>query len=124
MGVDSFKLKACFGGKERKLPFSMEALGWALESLLPVEDYFVVLEANEPVEHCIYVQTVMLINNSCEYMVETRFDYGKSFRHYRSYVPGLNKLKEIFHSFVYGRVPDVGNWEDVTRDHLEDEPQR
>jgi hypothetical protein len=98
-----------------------EAIDWAIDAMLPVDDYFVILDTENPVERCAFVQTMLVEMDTAaeiKYMTEARFEYGEeygeNFKQYRLFSGDSEKVKTMFRLFALGKVPDISNWEDIT----------
>ena len=64
---------------------SPEEIERAIDELIPVKYHFVVLEHDELIENCAYVQTLITGDDTPDirYQIETRFIYENSFLHYQ-----------------------------------------
>lgn len=101
---------------------SPEMIDQAIDELIPVKFHFVVLEYDEPVQNCLYVQTLIENDNTPEiqYLLETRFVHDDdSFTHYQTFTTDEDELKRIFRMFALGVIPKTEGWKDITEDLLE-----
>ena len=122
---DNFLLTTCLGhGVNNIYDPSPEVIEQAINELIPVEDYFVILNACEnPAEHCEYLQTTLNNGEDADspvmrYQVEARFEYGnklgQEYKHYQTFIPDVNVVKKMFRMFALGVVPRMDGWKDIT----------
>ena len=104
------------GGMQKIIDPSPETIEWAIESLIPVEDYFVILESEEPVDNCMFVQTLVpqYYEIEIDYMIEVRFEYDGYHKQYRIFEDNIDVLKKMFRMYALKILPDVTGWEDIT----------
>ena len=119
----NFILTVCNGSKSRKIKNpSPEDIEQALDTLIPVLYYFVILEAKEPVQNCVFVQTLITRGSAPEikYVIETRFEYENEFKQYKTYTNDVNYLKKMFRMFALQENPDITGWTDITAELIEE----
>lgn len=114
----AYTMKVCEGANNSRsfqgpLP---ETIDQALDDLVPAMYHYVILEAKPPQDDCAYVQTLIEYEgkNKGRYLVETRYIFPGSFRHYRKHVADVGEVKMLFRKFAEGTAPNVAGWEDIT----------
>jgi hypothetical protein len=101
-----------------------EEIDRAIDALIPVEDYFVILDGGRnPVENCVYIQTVIKRDDTEKivYHVELRFEYSKEpadqiceYKQLKKYFTDEKEVKKMFRMFALGVIPQVSGWTDIT----------
>lgn len=88
----------------------------AIGGLIPAMYHFVIFESEPAIEDCFYMQTLILDEGERkgQYMVEARYIFAESFRHYRKFMKDAAEVKKLFRAFAEGSPPNVAGWEDVT----------
>jgi len=86
---------------------SPELIEEAIDSLLPVLYYFVIIEPGEPVDGdgCKFIQTAISQRDDTpilNYIVEAEFANGEPFTHYGTLMTDANEVKRLFRMFVLG----------------------
>lgn len=81
----------------------------------PDKDYgFLILEGEQPVEGCLYIQTSRDLGGKTQ-SVEVRIEEdGGKFRHYHKDTESLEEILADFQAFYEGRKVDITGWEDWT----------
>ena len=122
------KLKACAGWNAMReiVDPSPEAIEQAIDELIPVLHHFVILEHEEPINHCPFIQTLITHDPTpdMQYLIETRFEYENSFRQYKRYTNDASELKRLFRMFALGIVPDIDGWTDITAELIAEDKER
>lgn len=95
---------------------SKEAIGRAVDDLVPTMFHFVILEADPPLEKCAYVQTLVEAGGNAKgrYLVEARYKFAEGFKHYRKWVDDAGEVKTMFREFAGGVAPNTAGWDDIT----------
>ena len=108
----------CDNEKETIKNPSPEEIETAIDNLIPVIYRFVILKSEEPVQNCIFIQTLIVRNKAPElkYTVEVRFQYEDSFKQLQQYTTDVNELKKMFRMFALGIIPDTADWNDITEE--------
>ena len=93
-----------------------EMIEQAIDDLLPVRGYFVILESKQLVNSIEYIQTVIKDDDesTIEYLVEVHERTDESFIQHRKFFADVNEVKKMFRMFALELPPDVAGWEDVT----------
>jgi len=94
---------------------SPEAIERAIDELLPMMYHFVILEHDEPIRGCSYIQTLITLENEpvIRYLLEARFDFESHFEHYQTFTYNAAELKRVFRMFALGLVPNVDGWTNI-----------
>ncbi len=104
---------------------SPETIDKAVDELLPVEPNFLILETDEPIDCCEFVQTAIVWEDDetdiaeLRYDLEVHFSDGKPYRQYgiETYDPEF--VKRTMRMFALGVTPKIdSNWKDITNDIL------
>ena len=95
---------------------SPEDIDKAIDELIPVKFFFVILENDEPIQNCAYIQTLITDDSTLDlrYLLEVRFVYESHFLHYQTVTTNADDLKKTFRMFALGVIPNVEGWTDIT----------
>ncbi|KAF2509125.1 hypothetical protein [Flavobacterium foetidum] len=74
---------------------------------------FVILNNDPAISNSIYLQTMLSGKN--QYTLEIRFEYENDFSQYGIEEVTKNDCLEIFKHYFEGRLPDLNEWEDITK---------
>lgn len=114
----AYVLETCAGeGSERSFPNpTARMIDQAISDLVPEIYHYAILEVEPAIEKCAYVQTLIERDGKAKglYLVETRFKFVDSFRHYRTLLNDADEVKRLFRKFAEGVVPSVAGWDDIT----------
>jgi hypothetical protein len=98
-----------------------EEIERAIDELLPVRDYFLILVAEDAIND--FIQTLATdggLDKEIKYQVEIRFEYGsklgEDYKHYQYFTTNTNELKRMFRMYALGIVPDLIDWTDITEE--------
>lgn len=112
-----------------------DATDRAIDKLFPGVSNFIVLEHEEPIKNCLYIQTLATCEDDfiyeededetydedgddetfeSEYLLEAHFEYDGHFKHFQTFITDIDYLKSVFRKFATGIVPDVEGWDDIT----------
>ncbi len=106
-------------------PFFEDVLN-ALHALLPLPNYYVILEDRSRTDGLVFIQT--LITNytkekleQVQYRVEIRFepsnkDPQEPFAQYCHFTTVATDVEELFGKYYVGKCIDVTGWEDITEE--------
>lgn len=104
---------------------SPEKIDNAVDDLLPVDPNFLILETDEPIENCEYVQTAIVWENDdadspeINYNIEVHFSDGDPYRQYGKITHDPEFVKRTMRMFALGVNPKIDDgWKDITRDIL------
>ena len=116
-------MKVCAGENRSReiINPSPEVIERAIDELIPVKYHFVILEHDEPVQNCAYIQTRITLEDSTDirYVLEARFIYGKQFEHYQKFTNDAEEIKKVFRMFALEEIPIIKGWADITADLLD-----
>ena len=95
---------------------SLKMIKMAIDDLIPEIFHFVILEADPPVEDCVYMQARIPGYGKMKgrYLVEARFTLANGPKHYRKHVEDADGVKGVFQAFARGVAPDIAGWDDIT----------
>ncbi|MCL1988482.1 MAG: hypothetical protein FWG64_11025 [Firmicutes bacterium] len=114
----NFTLKTCLGGKTTEtVNPSPEKIDYSIGCLLPMESYFAIIETDERLYDCEYMQTLITYHDTTaeiRYLLEICFDNYEKRTWYRTYTTDVEWLKQQFRMFALEILPDISMWEDCT----------
>ena len=112
-----YLLTSCLGrGEVKTLNPTLEMIEQIIDNLLPVQNYFMILKSEKPVQNCSFVQTLIPEEDDTTeilFLVEANFRH-KGDKIFRMFTTDSAKVKGIFVQYLSGIMPDVTGWEDVT----------
>lgn len=121
----NYTMKVCMGGSNQKniQNISPEMIEIAIDNLIPVKYHFVILEAEEPIQNCEFIQTLMEVDNAgkIRYLVETCFLLDENKIMFSCYTKKSDEVKNIFKQYMLGIIPDITHWKDITKIVFPDE---
>ena len=96
---------------------SPEMIEFAIDNLIPVKYHFVILEAEEPIQNCQFVQTLMECSNTgkIKYWIEVSFLLDKNQTMFGYHTRKSAVVKNIFRQYLFGIIPDIAHWKDITK---------
>lgn len=104
---------------------SPEEIDEAVDKLLPVEPNFIILNSDDPIDCCEFVQTAIAWEDSdsdvpeLNYLIEVHFTDGEPYRQYAKLFHDPEPIKRILRMFALGVVPKIDEgWKDIVQDIL------
>lgn len=95
---------------------SPAAIDQAIDGLIPEMFHYAVLEADPPLENCIYIQTLIEREGRAKgcYLIEARYVFDDRFQHYRKHARDAGEVKRLFRAFTEDVAPNTAGWEEIT----------
>jgi hypothetical protein len=108
---------------------SPEEIERAIDELLPLKDFFVILTSEYKLNEFIQTRaTDKGVETEIEYVIEIHFEYGSKlgevFKHYQKYTTDIVELKKMFRMFALGELPDITGWKDITAEMIADREKK
>lgn len=104
---------------------SPEEIDKAVDDMLPVEPNFLILETDEPVDSCKFVQTAIVWEDDdtdipeLSFDVEVHFSDGDPYRQYGKLTDDPEFVKRTMRMFALGVNPKIDeSWTDITQNIL------
>lgn len=104
---------------------SPEEIDKAVDDMLPVEPNYLILETDEPVDNCEFVQTAIVWEDDDLDIPELSFDFevhfsdGDPYRQYGKLTNDPEFVKRTMRMFALGVNPEIDDsWKDITQNIL------
>lgn len=104
---------------------SPEDIDKAVDDMLPVEPNYLILETDEPIDNCEFVQTAIVWEDDDTDIPELNFDFevhfsdGDPYRQYGKLTNEPEFVKRTMRMFALGVNPKIdGSWKDITQNIL------
>ena len=114
----TYTLKKCLGegNQQSQQNPTPTMINQAIDRLIPVKFYHVILDADPAIGDCIYIQTRILEGGPKRgwYLIEARYVINGKTSHYKTYSPMSGEVKRLFGEFEKGKAPNTAGWIDIS----------
>jgi hypothetical protein len=103
-----------------------EQIEEAVDTLIPVRYHWVVLETDEPIDCCDYVQVAFSLKSPevLNYQLEVHFTDGDPWRQYQLLTPDAGFVKRTLRMFALGINPKLDDsWRDIVQEILDEQEE-
>ena len=107
---------------------SPEDIDKAVDDMLPVEPNYLILETDEPIDNCEFVQTAIVWEDDDTDIPELSFDFevhfsdGDPYRQYGKLTNDPEFVKRTMRMFALGVNPEIDDsWKDITQNILNEQ---